>query len=396
MSNFTNILESIKFKTEFIKALSKELKNYGFRNSMRVSKQIREAIQHDTISYSRYESMFRSILKTSKDQEWDIQSGKVYKIKNYRAQIPLKKKNPFFKILKKHSQGSRYTEYKVEPLLQDMLNTSWSETFNKITLPCAELEESDFTIPLNDFILLPEKQKRILQNKVKGSDPKGSLIIKNNPKGTYRKFSTFTRINQKSRDLTEFSYSYDISVGLQSLMLNFYSIVNRISFEDTEQDYPLLYNYCIDKTNARTSIAKIHNCSLEDVKTLITSITYGGLKQQFNYKTLSPIYTEFYKENKELSDFIVGNISTIEDDDFHVYLDEKIQNKEKNKSLKNITVYTFMEYYEKRIRDILIEHLPLGARYQEVHDAVYSTKEIDIAKAKQTILQDLNFVVEFD
>lgn len=390
----SSILESIQFKTIFTKELSKELKAYGFRNYT-IAKQISEAIQQDTISYSKYQTMFRSILNTSKDLEWDIKSGIIYKVQNYKAQIPSKKKNPFFIVSKRHIQGKRATEYEITPLLQNMLNNSWQNAITNITIPKSTVQNKDFTIALNDFILLSEKDKTALRKHTKGIN-NNRLVFECTPKGTYRKFSLFTQISQDTRDKTEFTYHYDISAGLQSFMLNFYANTNKIPFDKTQNKFPLFWNYITDKKYSREQIANILGQTVNDVKTTITSITYGGFKQQYNFGKLNAVYSEFYNENKQLSDFINTNINTINDNDFQTYLNDKITNKSQGKRTQNIVMYSFLEYYEKRIRDILISLMPRSTRYQEVHDAIYSTNPIDILKVKNEIKRQLNFTIDFD
>ncbi len=401
LSNST--FTSKKYINILTKELSNSLKDYGFSKSHVVAKQILQAIDENTISYAKYRKMFTSILNNSKSFTWDIKkmhqaqcvtnSDELYTIKN----LPFEKQNPFFTLTQRHRQGVRFASYDVSSILQDMLNKANAVAIAGVSFPDACCIDFDFSIAINDYIELTEKYKTTLKLHLKGVSSDGRFVFFNEAKGLYRKFSPFTALSSKDdieknkidvRALTEFKHENDISTGLQSIMLNFYDQhSNKAGLGFTH-----IREYVKDKAHARQSLAKMHNNTINDVKIVVTSIAYGGLKQSYNFKTMPNAYRWFYDETKELSQYVADNVHLITDNEFRLYLSDKLKNKSKGKKDKNIIVYSVMEYYEKLIRDIMISHVPKGHRYQEVHDCIYSTCAID----QSLIMTDIKSILGFD
>ncbi len=398
-TNKSNSVLTARFKHIRLNALHKLLKKYGLK-SPSLAKDILSAVQEPDmrISYSKYESMFHSIKSKSTQLTWDIQPGQALKL----CDIPLKITNNFFKLTDRHKQGERYTQYSVEPVLQEMLNKSYKTAIIGSQLPVCAPEGSDFCIELDNFLTLEQKEQNKLNKALKGVH-KSCLVFGVGAKGLYRKFSIFTEISGKdadkkhpfrlnTRDMTEFKYSYDISAGIQSIMLNF---CNNYSDVDTKKLFPVLTEYTTNKKQARAEIAKINNQSIPDLKEHIIILSYGGLKKERNFGSLPVITQEFYNEQEAMNSIVRANVHKIDDLEFQTYLTEKLSNKSDTKS-DNFIIYAVMEYYEKLVRDIIIKLRPTKSRYQEVHDCVYCTEPIQEQLIISTIQQELNFNLLID
>ncbi len=378
-----------KLNQSQIEVLSTILKGYGFRNK-KTSFDLLKTRYSEYISYNKYKTLFRSILKNSKENEINPEVGVLYKLKNFKIDTsvyPQKKVNMFFKQEERHQQGKKYTKYSNTKLLQEILDWTDKVAIQKSkfnSLKKEDITEFDFLIDIKDFHKIKEKDRVILFKNIKGS-LNDKIVISNNPKGEYRKYSTFTRINDKTRKLS-YKYNIDIDTGLQSFLLNFYCNTKGIEFHDLKEIFPSTYHYVTDKNHARESIAKITSQNIKEVKTVIQSVCYGGLKKEYNFKILPYIYRGFYEETKTLTDYLTENIN-IKDEAFIEYLNNKICGKSKTE-IKNITVFSFLEYQEKQVRDIIIDQL--STEYQEVHDAVYTNELLDTYFLSDIILDRLD------
>ena len=64
------------------------------------------------------------------------------------------------------------------------------------------------------------------------------------------------------------------------------------------------------------------------------------------------------------------------------------------REIGNLQLYTFMEYYERLIRDIMIELNP-KVKYQHVHDSLYTSEAIDREEVKREVKNRIGFDIQF-
>ncbi len=150
----------------------------------------------------------------------------------------------------------------------------------------------------------------------------------------------------------------------------------------------------------RKVFSEVQGETIKQVKTNLTKISYGGMKKEFNFTESGydkiGAYRDYYKEEMCLRDFVLNEFDTLLDNqELREYYEVKLKEKKRNKrGIDNLKLYTFMEYYERLIRDIMIELNP-NMKYQHVHDSLYTSEEIDLEEVKIEVQNRLGFSVQF-
>ena len=260
------------------------------------------------------------------------------------------------------------------------------------------IQGSNFGFNIEEYYKITRKQREILRKHIIGING-DNYVIKNEEKGRYRIFSVFTRISENTRQYTTVPVNNDLSAGLQTLMMQFYKLRTNATDEELDKKYMLhfhLTNSSDSKKELRKVFAEAHGETIGKVKIKLTKISYGGMRKEFNFAESGygdmRGYSEYYEEELHLRDFVLDGFDTLlEDQELREYYEAKLDEKKRYKrEVDNLKLYTFMEYYERLIRDIMIELNP-NVKYQHVHDSLWTSEEIDLEEVKKEIKKRIGF-----
>lgn len=207
-----------------------------------------------------------------------------------------------------------------------------------------------------------------------------------------RTYNVFCNI--RSWERLELGYNaYDMQAALQSISLQ---LVN-----GSEKDYPLLWKYTRDgefKMQVRSKIAGDLNIDVADVKSKLTAFANGAVSGVDKHR--------YYREFQEESDRLRRNVmkAVLIDDPavirkaemqskriFPEYLDwSDVTSNDSHQMMKDKSSVFFYvwTWYERLIRKAMLSILPDGI---EVHDAVYSKKDVSCRILEQIIKEKTGF-----
>ncbi len=352
-------------------------------------KAIQELIQAHDIAFDN----------ESKDFE-----GKVgLNYRKFKHLLPLNVEAKFFiPVASGYTPGKQSRIYTADESIKDLMDEIDMEYLKQKNFSEIEIKGSDFGFNIEAYYKAPKKQRDILKNHIIGIND-GSYVINNQEQGSYRVFSVFTRLSEESRGYTTVPFNNDLSAGLQTLMMQYYKLKTNSSDEQLEEKYFLhsvLTSSSENKQKLRELFAEVQGETIEKVKINLTKISYGGKKKEFNFTKSGynkiGAYYDYYKEEVLLRDFILNEFDTLlSDPELRGYYEAKCNKRKMDKrEIGNLQLYTFMEYYERLIRDIMIELNP-KVKYQHVHDSLYTSEAIDREEVKREVKNRIGFDIQF-
>lgn len=353
----------------------------------------KKAIQEFIIAYD--------IACSNRFKEFKMQVGLNYK--EFKHFLPLNKEAKFLTpVANGYTPGVQSRIYTVDDGISQVMDEIDMEYDKQRTLPQMPIVGSNFGFSIEAYYKVPRKQRDILRNHIIGTND-GYYVVKNEEKKRYRVFSVFTRLSEESRKFTTVPVNNDLSAGLQTLMMQFYKLKINLSDEELEKKYfyHSVLTYSSDnKQKLRKMFSEVAKETIEKVKRNLTKISYGGMKKEFNFTEAGfnkiGVYKDYYKEEISIRDFVVKEFDTLLDDkELREYYEAELNKKKRNKrEIDNLKLYTFMEYYERLIRDIMIELNP-NVRYQHVHDSLWTSEDIDLEEVKAEVKKRIGFSIQF-
>ena len=334
-------------------------------------------------------------------KEFERQVGLNYK--KFKHFLPLNEKAKFLiPVATGYTPGVQSRIYTVDDGINKVMDEIDMEYDKQRTLLEMPIVGSNFGFSIEAYYNVPKKQRDILRNHIIGIND-GYYVIKNEEKRRYRVFSVFTRLSEESRKFTTVPVNNDLSAGLQTLMMQFYKLRTNLSDEALEKKY--FYHFVLtssseNKQKLREIFSEVTEKTIKEVKKDLTKISYGGMKKEFNFTESGynkiGAYKDYYKEEISIRDFVLNEFDTLLDDkELREYYESRLKKKKRKKSeIDNLKLYTFMEYYERLIRDIMIELNP-NVRYQHVHDSLWTSEDIDLEEVKAEVKKRIGFNIQF-
>ena len=307
----------------------------------------------------------------------------------------------FIPVANGYTPGIQSRVYNIEESIAKFLDKVDMEYDKDRKLSEIPIQGSNFGFPIEAYYKIERKQREILRKYIIGING-DTYVIENEEKGRNRIFSVFTRISESTRRYTTVPVNNDLNAGLQTLMLQFYKLGTNSTDEELEEKFILhfmLTNSPESKREFREKFAEIHGESIATVKRKITKISYGGMKKEFNFAESGygemGGYRDYYKEELQIRDFVLDKFDILLDNqELKEYYETRLNEKKNNSDVENLKLYTFMEYYERLIRDIMVELNP-NVKYQHVHDSLWTSEEIDLEKVKREIKTRIGFDMHF-
>ncbi len=259
----------------------------------------------------------------------------------------------------------------------------------------------DFEISHSNFQVLRQRDKTLMMNSGMSKNTINGIpgwSVKNNTKDDQiRHYSTFTSMSSEARNLTSYCSSYDISAALQTFAINF---IKEHQLPGTFEVIEYYIQNADNKNKVRQQLADEIGGTINDAKRIITMLFYGASVQQalseYKQQSKTGFFLKIKQEASDITQLISDNLNLIEDYEFEVYLKHRQDNRSTSKSgrrknKKGIRVFSFLEYNERKIKDIL-DPDDIG---QDVHDAVYF-KDVpeDIEARIEEIKNTFNVSVE--
>ncbi|MBE6441547.1 MAG: hypothetical protein E7022_04330 [Desulfovibrio desulfuricans] len=209
-----------------------------------------------------------------------------------------------------------------------------------------------------------------------------------------RTYNVFCRIQGKERKQLGY-IGYDMNAGLQSICLNLIGA--------KENDFPLLFRYAYDsdfKKKFRKKLANELGKTIDAVKSKLTAFANGLVDKKCNNNSLKQFQDESDLLRREVMRYVSENTPDVleralvqsrrelpdELDWADISSEETIRLK-KDKASVFFFVWT---WFERLIRKAMLTVLPDGI---EVHDAVYSKKDIDTNVVEDAVFKETGFRV---
>ncbi len=255
-----------------------------------------------------------------------------------------------------------------------------NKTIKEITLSeLSELSENHILI-----------DKNMTQNiKTEGIDKyiigtyKNKYVILNLNKqklNTSRLYNTFVT-NKHIRQYSNYQFHYDDRAAMQTVFLNLYALDNKISFEQTQDIFPNLFEYTQNTKQYRETLSEC-GASINQIKVEITKVTESG-STTYNWDILSEI--------KELGKFLTKYEKNVKKE-----IREHINNSENEDTTFRGRRFYLYEYYETLIRNAKIDFIGGNHLVQSVHDCVYTTNEQNIKKMEEHVFQETGLKIKID
>ena len=224
-----------------------------------------------------------------------------------------------------------------------------------------------------------------------------------------RNYNIFCSLRSQERLQLGF-ISYDMSAALQSISLQ---IIN-----STENDYPMLWKYAHDKAykkQIRTEIAQdlnhvdaTGNIDVSKVKSQLTAFAHGSTKDMNKHRH----YTVFQEESNRLRQAVLKHVSehdpqileraiaqsSRELPEEMDWMDLGIEETSKEVRDKASVFFFVWTWYERQIRQAMIDALGDNEASEalEVHDAVYSRRDIDTKIIEKEIYDQTKFRISIE
>lgn len=191
---------------------------------------------------------------------------------------------------------------------------------------------------------------------------------------------------------------YDMSAAMQSICLQL--------IKATNEDYPMLWNYAHDKMykkRIRAEIAQDLGIDIDEVKSKLTAFANGSTTE----KKRHPYYKAFQEESNRLRKAVLKYANDNEPKILERAIEQSsrelpetvdwsdVERKEtRAEMLSSSSVFFFVwTWYERQIRQAMIDALDGGI---EVHDAVYSKKDIDTKIVEKEIYDQTRFRITIE
>jgi hypothetical protein len=267
-----------------------------------------------------------------------------------------------------------------------------------------EFEDSGQIFDPAQHILLPQRLSReiefrdliiLFKNTIGYRD--GSFIIDLDSKdsNSNRIYSVFTSISSKTR--LKLGYiNYDINAAMPTIAMQL--------LPDGEQElYPLHQRIVDDRTAFRNEVMKQTGKSLDWVKTELSK-----LDNMVNYNTSFEILDEYFQEGETIRDSVITHIKTTKQDTYDIafscannILDKRWDQElrqlifEPTEEKKESSLFFFIwTQFERKIREAMKSVFENTKEVIDVHDAVYSKEEVDIAIMEQAVYDQTGFKVK--
>lgn len=209
-----------------------------------------------------------------------------------------------------------------------------------------------------------------------------------------RAYNVFCRIQAKERKQLGY-IGYDMNAGLQSICLNLIGA--------KENDFPLLFRYAYDsdfKKEFRRKLANELGMAIDDVKSKLTDFANGLVDKKCNNNSLKQFQDESDLLRRKVMRYVAENTPDVleraleqsrrelpdELDWTDISSEETIRLK-RDKASVFFFVWT---WFERLIRKAMLTVLPDGI---EVHDAVYSKKDIGTDIVEDAVFKETGFRV---
>ena len=217
-----------------------------------------------------------------------------------------------------------------------------------------------------------------------------------------RNYNIFCSLRSNERLLLGY-IGYDMSAALQTISLQL--------IKATEDDYPMLWKYTHNaayKKQIRSDIASDLKVPIDEVKSKLTAFAHGSTKGVKLHKG----YQVFQAESDRLRKAVLSHVSendpkvlvrAIEQSSRELpeeidWLDIDSEESSKEMRDKSSVFFFVWTWYERGIRQAMIHALGENEASEvfEVHDAVYSKKDIDPKILEKAILEETGYAITIE
>jgi len=250
-----------------------------------------------------------------------------------------------------------------------------------------------------------------------------------------REYTVFGSLEKELRKRLFNFEEYDVSTCVQMIMLNLYykSTTNQLhkhNFLTLKDDFPMLYEFVLDKVKVRKKISEMFRIDVKKAKTLITHITnspkanvlsiYGTHLTPLQKKRAKIYITAFVNELKKLKKQVLKKYFCYDDINSKIYIGNvKISNM-KNLIIKDIeyenklkkrdnrgkcyddrVFYRINIIVEHQIRNKMIEFVKkqgCTTPIYQIHDCILSSSfpNVNVKNMSKYIRQELGLFIGFE
>ncbi len=221
-----------------------------------------------------------------------------------------------------------------------------------------------------------------------------------------RQHSTFTAIPSQDRKLTNTPNEIDLSTSIQVLMLNQYSLIKGIPYQNALDKFPMMKRYIQNKSQFRIHLQqqitalpdRYQMPSINEVKEILTKIGYGA--QLRTYES-TPEIEQLQQEMQLIKKTIVSLIDKMDEKlpiKNFVIKNVKRKNQEqqdkgkKAKPYLNTAFYWWYEYQESIVRNAMIQFIN-EPQTKQVHDAIYSHRQVNVVELQRYVFKTTEFQI---
>lgn len=326
--------------------------------------------------------------------------------KEYCYLIDEDREYSFSKLIKRkgsYKKGAHSYSYEFTPRLLHYLDEA-VKLFTELDIECEsyEMQKEDFYISKDVFREIQPRDRYIMLSQLVAIDERGYLIDNSSTiddKQASRIYSLFSSLKSETRRALGY-INYDISACMQTIVAHYIDI----------EPFPLHKELLEDKRRFRSKIMEELECSYATAKEHLSAADNG--KQFKNLRKKSTTLDRYIDEAETLVDTFLGKVKK---DCTHLYttalsyakydmvIDKweiKKGYKKKQPVFKQGDINKFSLFFfvwtqiERQIREAMMSCF--SDYVHEVHDAVYSKEDIEVAIIEKAVLEKTGIAVNIE